>query len=34
MLIDALQREHAANATQAARLHALEKQVAGLLRGR
>jgi hypothetical protein len=34
MLVDALQREHAASAAQAARLDALEKQVAGLLRGR
>jgi trimeric autotransporter adhesin len=34
MLVDALQREHAASAAQAARLDALEKQVAGLLQGR
>ncbi len=34
MLLDALQREHQSNAAQAARLDALESQVAGLLRGR
>jgi hypothetical protein len=34
MLLDALQREHAASAAQAARLEALEKQVAALMQGR
>ncbi len=34
MLVDALQREHTASAAQAARLDALEKQVAALLQGR